>query len=115
MVVLVCAGLELFQKGREEKGEQEAAGSMPGGEPSLTGQDALSGGRKLFFLGLGVRGFAAVVGSFHGGKLAEAGKLVGEASLLPLVEQVPTWKFWWLPSPSLSGAGLPLAQCKEVL
>lgn len=25
-VLLVCAGLELFQKGREDKGEQEAAG-----------------------------------------------------------------------------------------
>lgn len=33
---------------------------------------------------------AAVVGSFHGGKLAEAGVLVGEASLLPRVERAPT-------------------------
>lgn len=35
------------------------------------------------------KGGAAVVGSFHGGKLAEAGVLVGEASLLPRVERAP--------------------------
>lgn len=35
MVVLVCAGLDLFQKGRE-KGEREAAGSLPGGDPSVS-------------------------------------------------------------------------------
>lgn len=35
MVVPVCAGLELFQKGREDRGEQGAAGSVPGGEPKV--------------------------------------------------------------------------------
>lgn len=85
-VVLVCAGLELFQKGREEKGEQEAVGSLPVGEskvslgrtPSREEGDSSSERES--------KEGAAVVGSFHGRKLAEAGKLVGEeVSLLPPV------------------------------
>ena len=35
-VVLVCARLELFQEGREEKGKLEAAGSIPEGEPEVS-------------------------------------------------------------------------------
>lgn len=35
-VVLICPGLELFQKGREDQDEQGSAGSILGGEPKVS-------------------------------------------------------------------------------